>query len=72
MFARPMFETDDIEKQRELLNRVSELIDSGNLISTVTSNDGALSVETLTEAHKNQESGRSIGKQVLGGFRDRL
>lgn len=68
MFARPMFETNDIEKQRELLNRVSEMIDCGKLISTVTSNDGALSVKTLTEAHKNQESGRSIGKQVLGGF----
>ena len=39
MFARPMFETDDIEKQRELLNRVSEMIDSAKIVSTVTSND---------------------------------
>lgn len=68
MFTRSMFETDDIEKQRELLNRVSGLIDDGTLISTVTNRLGNLSVETLTEAHLQQESGRVIGKNVLDGF----
>ncbi len=51
MFARSMFQTDDIEKQHELLNRVSELIDAGALISTATINVGKLSVATLKEAH---------------------
>ena len=68
MFARSMYQTDDIEKQHELLNRVSELIDDGTLISTVTNNLGKVSVETLKEAHVQQESGRVIGKNVLGGF----
>ncbi|WOO39930.1 zinc-binding alcohol dehydrogenase family protein [Rubellicoccus peritrichatus] len=68
MFARSMFQSDDIEKQHELLNRVSELIDDGTLISTVTNNLGVLSVETLKEAHVQQESGRVIGKNVLSGF----
>lgn len=68
MFARSMFQTDDLEKQHELLNRVSELIDNGTLISTVTHNLGRLSVETLKQAHVQQESGRVIGKHVLGGF----
>ena len=68
MFARSMFQTRDIEKQHELLNRVSELIDNGTLISTVTNNLGHLNVETLKEAHKQQESGRVIGKNVLNGF----
>jgi len=68
MFARSMFQTDDIEQQHELLNRVSALIDDGTLISTVTNNLGALSVETLIEAHTQQESGRVIGKNVLDGF----
>ncbi len=69
MFARSMFHTGDIEKQHELLNRVSALIDDGTLIPTVTNNLGKISVETLKTAHSLQESGRVIGKNVLGGFR---
>ena len=68
MFTRSMFQTDDIEIQHELLNRVSELIDDGILISTVTNNLGKVSVETLKEAHVQQESGRVVGKNVLDGF----
>lgn len=68
MFTRSMFQTDDIEKQHELLNRVSELIDDGKLISTVSNNLGKLSVESLKEAHVQQESGRVFGKNVLNGF----
>lgn len=68
MFARSMFQTDDIEKQHELLNRVSELIDNGTLISTVNNNLGKISVDSLKKAHAEQESGRAIGKNVLDGF----
>lgn len=68
MFTRSMFQTDDIEKQHELLNRVSELIDDGTLISTVTNNLGKVSAETLKTAHSQQESGRVIGKNVLDGL----
>ena len=68
MFARSMHQTDDIKKQHELLNRVSELIDDGMLISTVTNNLGKISAETLKVAYSQQESGRVIGKNVLDGF----
>ena len=68
MFARSMFQTDDIEKQHELLNRVSELIDDGTLISTVNNNLGKISVDSLKKAHAEQESSRAIGKNVLDGF----
>lgn len=68
MFTRPMFVTADIETQRDLLNRVSEMLDDGRLRSTVTERAGALSVEALLAAHARQESGRVIGKQVLSGF----
>ncbi|TKG90780.1 zinc-binding alcohol dehydrogenase family protein [Puteibacter caeruleilacunae] len=68
MFTRSMFQTDDIEKQHELLNRVSTLIDDGTLISTVTNNLGSMSVENLIRAHTEQESGRVIGKNVLSGI----
>lgn len=68
MFARSMFQTGDMDKQHQLLNRVSELIDEGRLKSTVSNNLGILSVENLKEAHRLQESGRVIGKNVLDGF----
>lgn len=68
MFARSMFQTDDIKAQHTLLNRVSELLDDGTLVSTVTNNLGALTAENLKEAHAQQESGRVIGKNVLAGF----
>ncbi|MBF0384020.1 MAG: zinc-binding dehydrogenase, partial [Magnetococcales bacterium] len=68
MFTRSMFQTADIEKQHELLNRVAELIDEGKLISTVTNNLGKISTDTLNKAHKLQASGRVIGKNVLDGF----
>jgi NADPH:quinone reductase-like Zn-dependent oxidoreductase len=63
-----MFNTTDIDEQHKLLNRVSEMLDDGTLISTVTKNLGKISAQTLTEAHTQQESGRVIGKNVLEGF----
>ena len=68
MFTRPIYQTDDIEKQHLLLNRVSELIDNKTLISTATNNLGKITLETLIEAHAIQESGRVIGKNVLESF----
>ena len=68
MFTRAMFKTDDMEEQHKLLNRASELFDDGTLMSTVTKNIGKVSAHTLFEAHKEQESGQVIGKNVLTGF----
>ncbi|SOH93325.1 zinc-binding alcohol dehydrogenase family protein [Monaibacterium marinum] len=68
MFTRSMFGTADMDAQRDLLNRVSGMIDEGTLTSTVTERLGALTVESLRTAHTRQESGRVIGKQVLNGL----
>lgn len=68
MFTRSMFATADMEAQRDLLNRVADMLDAGKLHSTVTERVGQMSVETLLAAHARQESGRVIGKQVLSGF----
>lgn len=68
MFTRPMYQTTDMVKQKELLDRVSELIDDGTLVSTVTRNLGMMSPGALIEAHRLQESGRVIGKNVLEGM----
>ncbi|EDX83357.1 zinc-binding alcohol dehydrogenase family protein [Synechococcus sp. PCC 7335] len=68
MFARSMFHTDDMDEQHKLLNKVSELLDSGTLLSTVNKQGGTLSVENLRAAHEFQESGSAIGKTVLEGL----
>ena len=68
MFTRPMFNTPDMDEQHKILNRVSKMLDDGTLISTVTNNLGKLSPKTIVEAHKQQESGRVIGKNVLEGL----
>ena len=68
MFARSMFQTADIDMQQKLLNRVSAMIDAGDLKTTVNKNLGNMSVETLSVAHREQASGTVIGKNVLNGF----
>lgn len=68
MFARSMFQTEDMDAQHVLLNRVADLFDSGRLTSTVNNHGGALNVENLRSAHEFQESGTAIGKTVLDGF----
>jgi len=68
MFTRSMFQTDDMTKQRDLLNRVAELIDTGDIRTTVGANYGAICADNLRRAHRDIESGRSIGKIVLEGF----
>ncbi|MGF1524925.1 MAG: zinc-binding alcohol dehydrogenase family protein [Leptolyngbyaceae cyanobacterium] len=68
MFARSMFQTDDMDVQHKLLNRVSELLEDGTLIPTTNNHGGVLTVANLRAAHELQESGKAIGKTVLDGF----
>lgn len=68
MFTRPMFQTEDMDVQHLLLNRVADLLDDGTLLSTVNRHGGTMSVENLRSAHELQESGTAIGKTVLDGF----
>ncbi|WP_423842101.1 zinc-binding alcohol dehydrogenase family protein [Acanthopleuribacter pedis] len=68
MFTRPMFQTDDMDVQHTLLNRVADLLDQGVLIPTANHIGGVLNVANLRAAHEHQESGKAIGKTVLDGF----
>ncbi len=68
MYTRSMFNTDDIEKQRDLLNRVADLIDAGCIKTTLGEHYGLINAENLKRAHANLESGKAIGKIVLEGF----
>ena len=68
MFARSMFQTDDMDAQHALLQRTADLLDEGKLVSTVNVHAGDLTVANLRKAHELQESGAAIGKTVLNGF----
>lgn len=68
MFARPLFKTQDMIVQHQLLERVAAMLDEGLIVSTVTQELGAMSAARLIEAHQRQEREQTIGKVVLSGF----
>jgi len=68
MFTRSLFATADIEKQHELLNEVSALVDAGKIKTTLAENFGTINAENLKRAHALIESGKAKGKIVLAGF----
>lgn len=65
MFTRALFETDDMIEQHNLLNRVTELIDSGAIKTTLNQVLSPINAENLRSAHAQLESGRTIEKIVL-------
>ncbi len=65
MYTRSMFGTDDMERQHEILNELSRLLDEGTLKTTLTTTLKGFSVKNLKTAHEMQESGKTIGKTVI-------
>lgn len=68
MFTRSMFQTEDMQKQSELLNEVSKLVDEGKIKTTVTEVISPINAENLKRVHQQIESGTTKGKIVLHGF----
>jgi len=68
MFTRSMFQTEDMEKQSELLNEISKLVDEGKIKTTVTQVLSPINAENLKRVHQQIESGTTKGKIVLQGF----
>lgn len=68
MFTRSMFQTEDMEKQSELLNEISKLVDEGKIKTTVTQILSPINAENLKRVHQQIESGTTKGKIVLQGF----
>lgn len=64
MFTRPLFSYDLIAQQH-LLAAAADLVDRGDLRSTVTIAIDDFSAAGLREAHRLVESGRMIGKVVV-------
>ncbi|MBP0598649.1 zinc-binding alcohol dehydrogenase family protein [Herbaspirillum sp. LeCh32-8] len=68
MFTRSLFQTADMIRQHELLQRVSALVDQGVLRTTTGENFGRINAENLRRAHALIETHRARGKVVLEGF----
>ena len=68
MFTRAMFGTPDIARQHEILTRAADLVDRGELHTTVSESLSPINATNLREAHRRLESGATIGKLVLAGW----
>ncbi|PWJ40896.1 zinc-binding alcohol dehydrogenase family protein [Sediminitomix flava] len=62
MFTRSMFQTDDMIEQYNLLNKVAELVDKGEIKTTLNTSFEGFNIENLEKAHEIQRSGKAIGK----------
>jgi len=68
MFTRAMFGTPDMVRQHEILTRVAQLIDAGELRSTLTQTLRPINAANMREAHRLIESGATIGKVAIAGW----
>nr|WP_063570631.1 zinc-binding alcohol dehydrogenase family protein [Luteibacter rhizovicinus] len=68
MFTRSMFETPDMIRQHELLDRVAALIDDGTLRTTLGENVGKIDAANLRRAYQLVQSHKARGKLVLAGW----
>jgi NADPH2:quinone reductase len=65
MYTRSTFETDDMIEQHHILNRVADLLDNGTLQTTLHETLNGLSADNLKKAHRQLESGTTIGKIAI-------
>lgn len=65
MFTRSMFQTDDMQRQHEILNHIASLLYDSTLQSTLNTTINGFSAENLKHAHRLLESGKTIGKVVI-------
>ncbi len=68
MFTRSSFNTPDLQRQHDLLERVAALVDAGVLRTTLGEHYGRINAANLRQAHTLIESHRARGKLVLEGF----
>ncbi|CAM3245996.1 alcohol dehydrogenase [Ectopseudomonas mendocina] len=68
MFTRSLYQTNDMIEQHHLLQRVSGLVDSRVIRTTLGEHFGRIDAANLRRAHALLESGKAKGKIVLEGF----
>lgn len=69
MFTRSMYQTADMAHQGQLLDEVAALVDVSKLRTTLGETLSPINAANLRQAHAQIESGRTIGKLVLEGWR---
>ncbi|MER0440117.1 zinc-binding alcohol dehydrogenase family protein [Emticicia sp. W12TSBA100-4] len=65
MYTRSTFQTEDMIEQHHILNKVADMLDSGELVSILKQTLIGLSADNLKKAHTQLESGTTIGKLVI-------
>jgi len=65
MFTRSMYKTEDIQEQHNILKSMSELIDQGKIKTTLTHTIDGFNTQSIKEAHRLVESGKTIGKVAI-------
>ena len=68
MFTRSIFQTEDMDAQHDLLTRLSKMIDSGQIRTTLAEVLGPINAANLTGAHNRIWERRAPGKMVMVGF----
>jgi zinc-binding alcohol dehydrogenase family protein len=69
IFTRSMYQTPDMAKQGSLLNEISRLIDAEKLRTTLIETLSPINAANLMKAHAKSESGKTIGKIALAGWK---
>ena len=68
MFTRAMFQTKRMAEQHRILNEQADLVDEGQIRTTLTETLSPINAANLIKAHALVETGRSIGKVVVAGW----
>lgn len=68
MFTRSLYKSENMFKQHERLERVSQLVDKGVLKTTMGEYFGRICGDNLKCPHALLESGKARGKIVREGF----
>ena len=65
MFARSLYPDDDLVTQHQLLDRAADLVDSGQIRSTLVEALSPINAARLRRAHQRVEAGGMLGKIVV-------
>ncbi len=68
MFTRSVYQTEDMIEQHNLLNKLADLVDAGEIKTTVAEIISPINAENLRKVHARMEAGSTIGKLVLENF----
>ncbi|MER8828734.1 zinc-binding alcohol dehydrogenase family protein [Mesorhizobium sp. M0938] len=68
MMARSVFQRPDMAEQGAILRKLAQLVDAGQVRTTLAKRMGPVSANALIQAHRDIEAGSVNGKIVFEGF----